>query len=142
MTVLQAELRAIASRLVMPEFMLTSDASNANYCSTMVAEGPAVKMFDRLQHEMLGDDIELFWRVLSHAVAAGRLSSDALRSVEIRGIPPTLAVRDRLKDAQADQILVRNGAMSVETMAMRNGLDPEQEQQLIRGQGNLGNASA
>jgi hypothetical protein len=48
-TVLQAELRAIASRLVMPEFMLTSDASNANYASTMVAEGPAVKMFQRLQ---------------------------------------------------------------------------------------------
>ena len=43
MTVLQAELRAIASRLVMPEFMLTSDASNANYASTMVAEGPAVQ---------------------------------------------------------------------------------------------------
>ena len=38
---LQAELRAIAARLVMPEFMLTSDASNANYASTMVAEGPA-----------------------------------------------------------------------------------------------------
>ena len=46
--VLQAELRAIASRLVMPEFMLSSDASNANYSSTMVAEGPAVKMFERL----------------------------------------------------------------------------------------------
>jgi capsid protein len=51
--ILQAELRAVASRLVMPEFMLTSDASNANYSSTMVAEGPAVKMFDRLQREML-----------------------------------------------------------------------------------------
>ncbi len=51
--VLQAELRAIASRLVMPEFMLTSDASNANYASTMVAEGPAVRMFERLQHEMI-----------------------------------------------------------------------------------------
>ena len=38
--VLQAELRAIAARLVMPEFMFTSDASNANYASTMVAEGP------------------------------------------------------------------------------------------------------
>ena len=35
----------IASRLVMPEFMLTSDASNANYASTMVAEGPAMRMF-------------------------------------------------------------------------------------------------
>ena len=111
--------------------MLTSDASNANYCSTMVAEGPAVKMFDRLQHEMLEDDIELLWRVLRHAVEAGRLPAEALAAVDIRGIPPTLAVRDRLKDAQADQILVRNGAMSVATMAMRNGLDPEQEQQLI-----------
>ncbi len=67
--VLQAELRAIASRLVMPEFMLTSDASNANYSSTMVAEGPAVKMFDRLQHEMLEEDLALLRRVLSHAAS-------------------------------------------------------------------------
>ena len=64
-TVLQAELRAVASRLVMPEFMLSSDASNANYSSTMVAEGPAVKMFDRLQHEMIEDDLDLFHRVVS-----------------------------------------------------------------------------
>lgn len=140
-TVLQAELRAIASRLVMPEFMLTADASNANYSSTMVSEGPAVKMFERLQHEMLADDVELFRRILWHAVEAGRLPSDALRSVDIRGIPPTLAVRDRLKEAQADQILLRNGAMSIATMSMRNGLDPEQEQQLIRRQGDVDHGS-
>lgn len=136
--VLQAELRAIASRLVMPEFMLTSDASNANYSSTMVAEGPAVKMFDRLQHDMLSDDLELFWRVVRHAEESGRLPTEALTAVDIRGIPPTLAVRDRLKDAQADQILVRNGAMSVATMALRNGLDPEQEQRLIGRGGDAG----
>jgi capsid protein len=129
--VLQAELRAIAARLVMPEFMLTSDASNANYSSTMVAEGPAVKMFERLQHEMLEDDIALLWRVLRHAIEAGRLPAEAITAVDIRGIPPSLAVRDRLKDAQADQILVRSGAMSIQTMAMRSGLDPEQEQRLI-----------
>jgi capsid protein len=126
-TVLQAELRAIASRLVMPEFMLSSDASNANYSSTMVAEGPAVKMFERLQHEMLDEDLELLDRVVAHAVAAGRLPPEAVAAVAIRGIPPTLAVRDRLKDAQADQILLRNGAMSIPTMALRHGLDPEQE---------------
>lgn len=124
--VLQAELRAIASRLVMPEFMLSSDASNANYSSTMVAEGPAVKMFERLQHEMLEDDLDLLWRVLRHAVQAGRLSAEALTAIDLRGIPPRLTVRDRLKDAQADQILVRNGAMSVATMAMRHGLDLEE----------------
>jgi capsid protein len=129
--ILQAELRAIASRLVMPEFMLSSDASNANYSSTMVAEGPAVRMFERLQHDMLEDDLELLWRVVRHAVEAGRLPAEVLGTIEIRGICPTLAVRDRLRDAQADQILLRSGAMSVQTMAMRHGLDPEQEQQLI-----------
>ncbi|MEN6459352.1 MAG: phage portal protein [Thermoguttaceae bacterium] len=131
-TVLQAELRAVASRLVMPEFMLSSDASNANYSSTMVAEGPAVKMFERLQHEMIANDLALLRRVISHAVSAGRLPLDALSNVSVQGIPPRLAVRDRLKEAQADQILVRNGAMSVQTMAMHNGLDPEQEQQLLQ----------
>jgi capsid protein len=134
-TVLQAELRAIASRLVMPEFMLSSDASNANYSSTMVAEGPAVKMFDRMQNDMMEDDLEVMWRVVDNAVAAGRLPAEALAAVDIRAIAPTLAVRDRLKDAQADQILVRNGAMSVQTLAMRHGLDPEQELQLIARKG-------
>ncbi|OHB73627.1 MAG: hypothetical protein A2V70_03555 [Planctomycetes bacterium RBG_13_63_9] len=125
--VLQAELRAVASRLVMPEFMLSSDASNANYSSTMVAEGPAVKMFQRLQHDMIEDDRELLWRVVAHAVDAGRLPPEVPRSIDIQAIAPTLAVRDRLKDAQADQILLRNGAMSRQTMAVRHGLDPEQE---------------
>ena len=128
---LQAELRAIASRLVMPEFMLTSDASNANYASTMVAEGPAVKRFQRLQHEMIEDDRQVMWRVLAGAVEAGRLPAEALRSIDIQAIAPTLAVRDRLKDAQADQILLRNGAMSAQTMAMRHGLDPDREQRAI-----------
>ena len=40
----------------MPEFMFTSDASNANYSSTLVAEGPAVKMFERLQASMIEQD--------------------------------------------------------------------------------------
>jgi hypothetical protein len=108
----------------------------------MVAEGPAVKMFDRLQHEMIEDDVALLHRVLAHAVSTGRLPAEALTSIDIRGIPPALAVRDRLKDAQADQILVRNGAMSIATMSLRAGLDPEQEERLIGGQGNVGNASS
>ena len=130
--VLQAELRAIASRLVMPEFMLTSDASNANYASTMVAEGPAVKMFQRLQHEMIEDDLEVMWYAVRAAVEAGRLSPEALTAVEIQGVPPTLTVRDRLKEAQADRILLAAGAMSPQTMAMRHGLDPDKEGDLLR----------
>ena len=99
----------------MPEFMLTSDASNASYSSTMVAEGPAVRMFQRLQHDMLEDDREVMRRVVAHAVQLrppGR--GNAKASWKFRPFAPSLAVRDRLREAQADQILVRNGAMSVE----------------------------
>ena len=123
-TVLQAELRAIASRLVMPEFMLTSDASNANYSSTMVAEGPAVKMFERLQHRMIEEDLALIVRARDYAIRVGRLPSEARTLVRIKGIPPMLATRDRYKEARADEILLKNGAMTPETLASRHGLEP------------------
>ncbi len=129
--VLQAELRAIAARLVMPEFMLTSDASNANYASTMVAEGPAVKMFQRLQQEMIEEDLQVMWRVLETAAQLRQIPPELLQDIDLQAIPPTLAVRDRLKEAQADAILVRSGAMSPQTMAMRHGLDPDRERQLL-----------
>jgi len=121
--VLQAELRAVAARLVMPEFMLSSDASNANYASTMVAEGPAVRMFQRLQHELIEDDLELLDRVIQAAVQVGRLPREAARLVRVQATAPSLAVRDRLREAQADQILVRNGAMTAETLARRHGVE-------------------
>ncbi|MCL2347133.1 MAG: phage portal protein [Planctomycetaceae bacterium] len=128
--VLQAELRAIASRLVMPEFMLSSDASNANYSSTMVAEGPAVRMFERMQYEMIDDDLRVLRRVIGNAVLAGKLPPDVLRVVDLQAIPPLLAVRDRLNEARADEILLKHGVMSPQTMAMRYGLDPKLEASL------------
>ncbi len=128
--VLQAELRAIAARLVMPEFMLTSDASNANYASTMVAEGPAVRMFERLQREMIEDDLEVMRGVVRAAARCGRVWDRAAAQLDIQAVPPSLAVRDRLGEARADRILVRAGAMSVHTMAMRHGLDPDRERKL------------
>jgi len=120
---LQAELRAIASRLVMPEFMLSSDASNANYSSTMVAEGPAVKMFERLQADTIWADLAVMKRVLRAAVAAGRLPENVLDLVDIDADGPSVQTRDRLKDAQADQILFTAGVMSAQTFAARHGLD-------------------
>lgn len=126
--VLQAELRAIASRLVMPEFMLTSDASNANYASTMVAEGPAMRMFARLQAELVCDDLAVMWRVVKGAVAAGRLPAAALVEVELQAGPPTLATREPLAEAQAARIELEAGVLSPQTWSQRRGLDYDQEQ--------------
>lgn len=122
-TILQAELRAIASRLVMPEFMLTSDAGNANYASTMVAEGPAVRMFQRLQHDLLREDIHVMRQVMHNAARAGVFQPEDVLCSFVRITPPGLSVRDRLRETQADRILVEMGAMSVQTMAQRHGLD-------------------
>ncbi len=128
-TVLQAELRAIASRLVMPEFMLTSDASNANYSSTMVAEGPAMKMFSRLQAEQIADDVALLWRVLDNLIFAGRLPRQTRGQIEIQASGPTLAVRDALQEVQAFQIEHAAGILSPQTWSQRRGLDYAQEQE-------------
>ena len=126
--VLQAELRAIASRLVMPEFMFTSDASNSNFASTMVAEGPAVRMFERLQASMIEDDRAVMWRVVDDAVAAGRLPTDVRDCIEIQITGPSLRVRDQLREAQVDRIAHSHGILSPQSWSQRLGLDYDQEQ--------------
>jgi capsid protein len=127
-TVLQAELRAIAARLVMPEFMFTSDASNANYSSTLVAEGPAVKMFERLQSVLKQDDALVLWRVIDNATAAGRLPADVRRRVELQISLPSLHVRDQLREIQVEKIAFEKGILSAQTWSQRLGLDYDQEQ--------------
>ncbi len=126
--VLQAELRAIAARLVMPEFMFTSDASNANFASTLVAEGPAMKMFERLQMSMIEHDKAVMRRVIDNAVAAGRLPRNVHDFVHIQAVPPSLQVRDQLQQAQVDRIAYSHGVLSPQTWSQHLGLDYDQEQ--------------
>lgn len=130
--ILQAELRAIACRLVMPEFMLTSDASNANFASTMVAEGPAVKMFLRLQAEQTEADLRVMWRVLENAIAAGQLPREAADILEVQVSAPSVSTRDPLQEAQVNEMLARSGILSPQTWALRSGLDFDQEQHNLR----------
>lgn len=126
--VLQAELRAIAARLVMPEFMFTSDASNANFASTLVAEGPAMKMFERLQMSMVEYDPAIMRRVIDNAVAAGKLPGNVHEFVHLQAVPPSLHVRDQLQQAQVDQIAFNHGILSPQTWSQHLGLDYDQEQ--------------
>lgn len=126
--VLQAELRAVAARLVMPEFMFTSDASNSNYASTLVAEGPAVKMFERLQAGMIEHDRVVMWRVIENAVAAGALPPNVAEVVQLQIMPPSLHVRDQLQQAQVDRIAFNHSVLSPQTWSQHLGLDYAQEQ--------------
>lgn len=126
--VIADSLREVASLLCMPEFMLTSDASNANYSSTMVAEGPAVKRFEREQATTKEYDLEILWRVIKLAIDGGILPKEIEEQIEIQIQAPTLKTRNETEEFARDKGLVDMNVMSRQTLAGKYDLDFEQEQ--------------
>ena len=126
--VLSAELRAIASSMSWPEFMIGSDSSNANYSSTMVAENPAVKSIETEQSDHVADDLELLWAAVENAVNVGRLPPEALTLIEIEVESPIIVARNPKDKADTDQTLNTMRVKSPQTIAAECGLDYAQEQ--------------
>ena len=121
----------VAAGAGLPEFMLTSDASNANYSSTMIAEGPAVKMFQAQQH-FFGQEFTRLWRwVMRNAVAAGELPPDFFDHITAHWCFPELVNRDRPRERHVDTRMVSARILSRAEVARREGLDPELMQREI-----------
>lgn len=127
--VLAAELRAIASSMSWPEFMIGSDAANANYSSTMVAENPAVKSIETEQQSHIDDDLELIWAAAEHAVNVGKLPEECMSMVEIEVEAPIIITRNIKDQADVDEILNRIRVKSPRSIASSFNLDYDQEQQ-------------
>jgi capsid protein len=119
-------LLSIAAGAGLPEFMLSSDASNANYASTLVAEGPAVRHFAAWQSYFIGQWQKLFGMVIKEAVRLELLMPQEAGQLALRIVPPPLAVRDRRAEALADAIYYDRGAISLQELARRDHADPEQ----------------
>jgi|GEM_PF-1705752 len=119
-------LLAIAAGAGLPEFMLTSDASNANFASTMVAEGPAVKHFQAEQQFFAAEFTRLWQWVMREAVARRLLPPDFFDQVEPNWSFPQLVNRDRPRERMADVRLVETGILSRAEIARRDGVDPLQ----------------
>ncbi|MCA8999298.1 MAG: phage portal protein [Planctomycetaceae bacterium] len=118
-------LLSVAAGAGLPEFMLTADASNANFSSTMVAEGPAVKFFQSEQ-QFFAREFARVWRmVMTHAIRAGLLPSRFFDQVEVRWSFPQLVNRDRSRERLADVQLIESGVLSRSEVARRDGVDPE-----------------
>lgn len=140
--ILQAELRAVAARLCMPEYMLTADASNANYASTLVAEAPAVKHFERLQDFYArkfgkgcyrpGPHCGAMWRVLEVAVRMGKLPRQVLTDCELQVEGPSLTVRDRTQETNRYKVMNEAGLLSKRQWSSYEGVDYDKEQAAIQ----------
>ncbi len=114
----------IASGVGMPEYILTSDASNANFASTMVAEGPFVQAIVAWRRYFLFQYRRTFVKIL-------RSNSEFVDRVDqliLNGDGGNLVVRDRLQDRQADKIGWEIGALSPQEVSRREGVEPEQMQ--------------
>lgn len=124
-------LLGIASGAGIPEFMLTSDASNGNYASTMVAEGPAVKLFQCEQNYFCGEFERLWKRLMHEAVIQGQVDENVLQRVETHWSKPELISRDRPRERQADVALVKAKVISRAVVQRKENLDPQQIQREI-----------
>lgn len=117
-------LLSIAAGAGLPEFMLTADASNANFASTMVAEGPAVKFFQSEQQRFASEFTRLWYWIMQDAVNAGLLPENFFSLIDVRWSFPQLVNRDRAKERIADVKLIQTGVLSRSEVARRDGVDP------------------
>lgn len=113
-----------------PEYLVSGDASNANYASTLVAEGPFVKSrehgqrFDALHFE------SLLWKAMLMYAKIGVLAApwQMLREMlDIKAEYTSPASRDKKEQADVNKILHDAGIMSKRTWAADSGLDLDEE---------------
>lgn len=102
----QAVMRRIGLRWTMPEYMITGDASNSNFASTLVAESPFVKARESDQKFYVSQFRELLSKCLKVAADAGRFAAYTFRGrsvgwrelamlVDLKIQPPSVATRDK-----------------------------------------------
>ena len=141
-------MRAVGTRWNMPEYMISGDASNANYSSTLIAESPFVKAREADQRFFSSRFRRIFRKVLAIAAQSGRFAQfgiedvDALLAlVELQIVPPTVATRDELATAQATAVYKQLGILSNRTIAAKAGEDYETERKHMEEDGDVQQAN-
>lgn len=137
--ILKVNLRAIAARFGISEIMMSADPSNSNYASSLTAEAPATKAFERFQNLLTGalgtrrtrPERSLCWKQLSHAAEIGLIEPDLLQHITIQVQPPTVQARDKASEANTHKTYLDMGAISLATVRADIGVDDKKEQAQI-----------
>ncbi|WP_437187847.1 phage portal protein [Planctomicrobium sp. SH668] len=124
----------IGIRWNMPEYMISGDASNGNYSSTEVAEGPFGKSRIKDQAFYGGHYRLILWKALTILAAQGYYAKYGVTTrAELRNRlkivvnAPEVFSRDKLATAQANKILNDKGILSRRTWQAQADLDPDEE---------------
>ena len=136
--VLQAVLRAVGVRWSMPEYMISGDASNGNYASSVEAGAPFTKACEAAQFFYKTHFRKIKWLAVKHAFNAGRFSAYVRTFAELKrlvGIDievPDVRVRNAVEETNRRKILWECGGLSMQTWMSQEGEDYDQERENIR----------
>lgn len=131
----QMLLRTAGVKWNAPEWLLSGDASNNNYSSSITAESPFVKRCKQFQHLHTVGTRQVNMRAAKAYCNAGRLLVNGRRYTwdEVRRLcqlqveAPTIEVRKALEEAQTNGVYLQAKVKSPQTIQQEQGLDPEQE---------------
>lgn len=132
--IVQALMRRAGIRWQMPEYMISGDASNGNFASTLVAEAPFTKSSEHRQSRFQNYYRSHMWKVVDVALAAGVFDKFGVRSlrelkkrisIEVEG--DDIAVRDKLEEHTIRREMHAAGILSSKTWAKEVGIDHEEE---------------
>lgn len=127
-------LRIIGSPWSMPEYLISGDASNANYASTLVSESPFVKYCEHEQAFYASHFERLIWKALRMYYELGVLRCDWRQIVcllEVTAEYSSPASRDKQQQIDVDEKLHDMGAKSMRSIAADHDLDYDEEQEHI-----------
>ncbi len=119
----QANLRAAASALVLPDWMLTSRL-DAKYTNAEISEGPTGYMVNRKQSSLT----RRFRDIMVEFKLKKAFTPEQLKRVKISVSGPGTGQGQTLEEAQVSQIQKQSGVLSGESWAERAGLDYQREQ--------------
>lgn len=120
----QADIRSVrlcfSAMTGLPEFMITGDASNGNYASTMIAEGPGVREIEDWQ-DFFAEEIFILWKYVTGSE----------ENPEVR-FPPIIS-RKTKEETERNKTLFDAGIISKEEWRRREGVDSDQMEEEING---------
>lgn len=124
-------LRACASGLKLPEFMLTSNVSNGNFASTLVSEGPFHKAIRTEQARMRTEDQMVIDQAIRYAARSGNfgISLADYEAVVVETKLPNVQTRNRKEDWDIHLDAWKAGRISGKTLNASQGWEYAEEQQ-------------
>lgn len=109
-----------------PYYMISSDAGDANLGGNQIQEGPTSVMVDDEREFFFYNLLELFLWVCEIAMQRDRLPSSLWDDFYPDAYWPSVVVRDRQKETQANNILHMAGVLSRPEWCRMENIDPDQ----------------